>query len=117
MSTYLVYLIISDLLGLIELPKAINACDFIRPVKLAADNIPHAGNKNVVVIGRGATKSHVLSNSQVKNKKIRQGDFQTIPTELCSIEANLRSILADPNSVICTRSMSRIPFTGDSGRL
>lgn len=86
-------------------------------MKLAADNMPHAGNKNVIVIGRGATKSHVLSNSQVRNKKIRQADFQTISTELCSIEANLRSMVADPNSVVCTRSTNHSPFTGDSGRI
>lgn len=85
-------------------------------MKLAADNIPHLGHEHVLVVGRGATKPRIKLPSQITNKKIRQSDLATISTERCSAEANLRAILAEPASVICTLSHGNDPYTGDAGR-
>lgn len=103
--------------ALIELPEPIVSNEYVRPVQLTADHIPHRGGEEVIVVGRGTTEPHAFSFDQVWDKRIRHAEFTTMATTACAMETQMRNgIIDEPNSIICIRPKdNRSVGVGDSG--
>lgn len=106
------------LIGLLELPEAIESSDYAQPVELAPNCLPHMGDVEVIAIGRGATEAEAKSYADIWDKRIRHVELETLSKSECMKETELSPLLTHSASVICARSSNdRAAYFGDSGIL
>lgn len=100
------------------MPEAIELSGYVQPVKLAGICLPHNGDEEVIVIGRGATEAEAKSYADIWDKRVRHVELVTISNSECMKESELGPLLTDSASVICARSTNnRSAYFGDSGIL
>lgn len=83
---------------------------------LATDSIPHQGNEQVTLIGRGATDPEGdVKYDKIWDRRIRQAEFTTIPIDKCMTDAQFHP--GHPNMAVCApRHNGVVLGSGDSGK-